>query len=429
MKIGISALLVNSLRTLGGRTYNDRFIRTCIELKLPHEYFIFYSGPEEDVWGVLPPNFHKITVPFSRGSPWAKGFGLQFVMPFCVWGKKLDIVYFTNNFAALLCFKPYVVAVRSTLYYHFPWETPRLKRFYRKTVSWLSVKFARKILVPSASIARDVVRFMGALPERSRSCRTGVETERFAKRPAEMQIDARLAAMGLRRPYFLFVSALWHYKGADNFISALKLFHERTGRADIVGAIVGKGLGAEESTRQSQRLVEESGMREVVHFDGARQRPYEDMPYLYWGAEALVFPSYYESFGNPLVEAMAAGTPIIASNRHAIPETVGMTAVIVDPDQIDDIERAMERVSRDSGFREQLVAAGRERVKRYSWEKSVKSALQMLRISLETKNSAFRLFTAALFRPERDLSGADEMRIPAAVRREICRHYRGYDSG
>ena len=119
MRIGISALGQLSEDT-GGRTYIINFIRTCIELKLPHEYFIFYSGPEEDIWGVLPPNFHKITVPFSRGSPWAKGFGLQFVMPFCVWGKKLDIVYFTNNFAALLCFKPYVVAVRSTLYYHFP---------------------------------------------------------------------------------------------------------------------------------------------------------------------------------------------------------------------------------------------------------------------------------------------------------------------
>ena len=203
--------------------------------------------------------------------------------------------------------------------------------------------------------------------------------------------------MGLRRPYFLFVSRpVQHYKGADNFISALKLFHGGLAPdvADIVGAIVGKGLGAEESTRQSQRLVEESGMREVVHFLG--QRPYEDMPYLYWGAEALVFPSYYESFGNPLVEAMAAGTPIIASNRHAIPETVGMTAVIVDPDQIDDIERAMERVSRDSGFREQLVAAGRERVKRYLAGKNPSSPL--CRCSNQSRNQKF-CFSAIYRRP------------------------------
>ena len=163
MRIGISALGQLSEDT-GGRTYIINFIRTCIEMKLPHEYFIFYSGPQEDVWGELPPNFHKITVPFSDGSSWAKGFGLQFVMPFCAIGKRLDVIYFTNNFASILCFKPYVVAVRSTLYYHFPWEIPRFKRFYRKTMSWLSVKFACKILVPSASIARDVVRFMGASP-------------------------------------------------------------------------------------------------------------------------------------------------------------------------------------------------------------------------------------------------------------------------
>src|SRR5579862_3226209 len=106
MRIGISTLGQLSADT-GGRTYIINFVRTCIELKLPHEYFIFYSGPQEDVWGELPSNFHKVTVPFSQGSSWAKGFGLQFVMPFCAIGKRLDVIYFTNYFASILCFKPY----------------------------------------------------------------------------------------------------------------------------------------------------------------------------------------------------------------------------------------------------------------------------------------------------------------------------------
>ncbi len=249
MRIGISALGQLSEDT-GGRTYIINFVRTCIEMKLPHEFFIFYCGPKEDVWGELPPNFHKITVPFSYGSSWAKGFGLQLVLPFCIIGRKLDVIYFTNNFASVLCFKPYVLAVRSTLYYHFPGEVPPFKRLYRKTVSRWSARFARKILVPSASIARDIVRFMGVPPEKITVVPHGVETDRFAKRPSETEIDARLATMGLRRPYFLFVSALWRYKGADKFIAALKLLRERTGRADLWGAIVGKGIGAEESSRQ-----------------------------------------------------------------------------------------------------------------------------------------------------------------------------------
>ena len=396
MRIGISALGKLSEDT-GGRTYIINFIRTCVEMKLPHEYFIFFSGPQEDVWGELPPNFHKVIVPFSGGSSWAKGFGLQFMFPWCIVGKKLDVVYFTNNFASVLCWKPYVVAIRSTLYYHFPEETPWPKRFYRKTASWLSVRFARKILVPSASIARDVVRFMGASPGKITVVPHGVEMGRFAKRPSEASIDVRLAGMGLRRPYFLFVSALWQYKGADKFISALKLFRERTGRDDVHGAIVGKGLGAQESTMQSQRLVDKLGMRYVVHFLG--QRPYEDMPYLYWGAEALVFPSYYESFGNPLVEAMAAGTPIIASNRHAVPEVVGLTAAIIDPDRVEDIARAMERVSCEPAFREQLIAAGRERAKRYSWERSVKGALQLIESLSRSKILLFGYLPPPYFGP------------------------------
>lgn len=99
MRIGISALGQLSEDT-GGRTYIINFVRTCIEMKLPHEFFIFYSGPKEDVWGELPPNFHKIIVPFSYGSSWAKGFGVPFVLPFCIIGRKLDVVYFTNNFVS-----------------------------------------------------------------------------------------------------------------------------------------------------------------------------------------------------------------------------------------------------------------------------------------------------------------------------------------
>ena len=375
MRIGIVALGRLSEDT-GGRTYIINFVRTCVGMKLPHEVFIFFSGHEEDVWGDLPPNFHKVTVPFSHGSSLAKGFGLQFVMPFCTIGKRLDVIYFTNNFASILCFKTYVVAVRSTLYYHFPREVPRVKRAYRKIMSWLSVRFARKILVPSTSISRDVVRFMGARAEKITVVPHGVEISRFANRPADTEIEARLAAMGVRGPYFLFVSALWHYKGAHRFIAALKLLRERTGRTDIVGVIAGKGLGTEGSIKRLHQFVEESGMREVVNFLG--QRPYEDMPYLYWGAEAMVFPSYYESFGNPLIEAMAAGTPVIASDRHAIPETVGTAAVIVDPDQVESLAQAMERVREDPALRERLVRAGRDRVKGYSWESAVTSALQII---------------------------------------------------
>ena len=396
MRIGISALGQLSEDT-GGRTYIMNFVRTAVEMKLPHEYFIFYSGPKEDVWGDLPPNFHKITVPFSGGSSWAKGFGLQFVMPLCVLGRRLDVIYFTNNFASLLCFKPYVVAIRSTLYYHFPQEIPPLKRLYRKISSRLSVKFARKILVPSASIARDVVRFMGARPEKITVVPHGVETSRFANRPTEKEIENRLAAMGVRKPYFLFVSALWQYKGAERFVAALKRLRDRAGRTDIAGVIAGKGIGAEGSIARLHQLVEQSGMGDVVHFLG--HRPYEDMAYLYWGAEAMVFPSYYESFGNPLVEGMAAGTPVIASNRHAIPEIVGTTAVIIDPDRVEDITNAMERVSRDIGLREQLVVAGRERAKRYSWERSVRAALQMVESLSKPKILLFGYLPPPYFGP------------------------------
>lgn len=374
LRIGINALGAISKDT-GGQTYLANFIRTCVELQLPHEYFIFYSGPPEDIWGDLPNNFHKLIIPGTARSGVSKVFGEQFLLPLWIIGRRLDVFYFPGNFVSFLLGKPMVVAIRSLLDDYFPQAVPRSRRYYRKVFRWLTTRRAARILVPSALTAREVVRLLGVPSDKVTVVPHGVNHQVFANRPSTEAVTQQLQAMGVQRPYFLFVSALWPYKGAENFIAAVQQIRARTGRQDITGVMAGKGIAADAFLKQLQKQINDSGLQDAIHLVG--NRPHNELAALYWGAEALVFPSYCESFGNPLVEAMAAGTPIIASNRHAVPDTVGPAGIIIDPDDGEQIVTAMHRLLTEPDLRAELIALGRQRSEQFKWPQSVQSALKV----------------------------------------------------
>jgi glycosyltransferase involved in cell wall biosynthesis len=103
--------------------------------------------------------------------------------------------------------------------------------------------------------------------------------------------------------------------------------------------------------------------------------PAEDLPALYAGAACFVFPSLYEGFGLPVLEAMAAGAPVIASRAGAIPEVAGDAALLVDPVRVEEIAEAIEAVLADRALRDRLVAAGRARARTFSWETVARQTL------------------------------------------------------
>jgi glycosyltransferase involved in cell wall biosynthesis len=396
MKIGINALGQVS-QDSGGRTYLTNFVRTCVELRAPHDFFIFYSGPSEDLWGDLPPNFHKIVVPGTGKSSWRKALGEQLLLPFWIIGKKLDAMYFPGNYVTVLMFKPRVVAIRNALHYHLPREVPPLSRLYRKILSRITVKLARRIIVPSASMARDVVKLMGARREKVTVVPHGVDARRFVERAPDAEIAKRLEALGVRRPYFLFVSALWPYKGARQFLEAIRQFCARTGRRDVRAVIAGMGMHAEAHYQELQLYVRRHGLEDIVRFVG--HLGHDDLACLYWGAEALVFLSYCESFGNPLLEAMAAGTPVIASNRHAVPETMGEAALIVDPDDTEAVVDAMVQLTTDAELRARLIERDHQRVQQFTWPRAVQTALSVLESTQKPRILLFGYRPPPIFGP------------------------------
>jgi glycosyltransferase involved in cell wall biosynthesis len=176
---------------------------------------------------------------------------------------------------------------------------------------------------------------------------------------------------GIRFPYFLF-SGRWEQR--KNIIRTLEAFalFKRTTRSEHRLVMTGDNTwAAEEAAATISRL----GIREMVIDLG--NTPWSDLPYLYSGAEAVMYASLWEGFGLPIIESMACGTPVITANITAMPETAGNAALLVDPYSVEDIANAMHRIVSDAELRGVLRARGLERARMFTWDKTVRKTLDV----------------------------------------------------
>jgi glycosyltransferase involved in cell wall biosynthesis len=200
--------------------------------------------------------------------------------------------------------------------------------------------------------------------------------------------DHRLTA--IRQKYGLPESYLLYLGGFDqrkNVPTLLKAFAQlaKDSRAFLVvaGRLPEYGLDLAIQAKRSdffpdpRPIVQELGIGERVVFTG--WVPEEDKPALYSGARALVFPSLYEGFGLPPLEALACGTPVIASNRGSLPEIVGEGGLLVEPDDVEGLAGAMERLLNDDTLWADLREKGLAHAARFSWEKTARETLAVYR--------------------------------------------------
>ena len=182
-----------------------------------------------------------------------------------------------------------------------------------------------------------------------------------------------LAKFGLRRPFALFVSTLQPRKNAERLIHAYGRLHAREDPGwDLV--LAGRVGWLAEPILAAARS---SPAAEAIHVLGYVNE--EDVAVLRRQAKFFCYPSLHEGFGLPVLEAQSQGVPVLTSNRSSLPEVAGDAALLVDPEDVDEIAQAMLRLSRDEELRTELVAKGHENVKRFSWEKAARETLAVLK--------------------------------------------------
>lgn len=250
----------------------------------------------------------------------------------------------------------------------YPETQPWLTRAVFGTLVRAAGRSADAILTVSQASRDDLVRYYGLPSAKVHVTPNGFVPQRVATADA---VDAALDRLGVKRPYFLYVGALHPRKNLPRVLEAFARVRDGAPEARLV--VVGPpSWGASDVLRQ---VLARTG--DGVTFTGFVSDA--DLQALYQGASALVFPSLYEGFGLPALEAMGHGTPVITSNVSSLPEVVGDAALVIDPLSVDAIAEAMRRVLTDGELRVDLGRRGRERSRAFSWSATARGTVEVFR--------------------------------------------------
>jgi glycosyltransferase involved in cell wall biosynthesis len=295
----------------------------------------------------------------------------QGVQPWSVRKAGLDLIHGTAFVGPLLSACPLVVTVHDLSFLFYPQSFRAMNRIYLRLFTQHSVHQAKRIIAVSESTKRDLIQQYGLSPAKVDVVHNGVDPG-FQPLPTA-QIAAFRAKRGLPDRFILFVGTLEPRKNVVRLIEAYARLPETRPPLLLIG---GRGWLYDEVFAR----VEALGLGDEVSFVGFV--PAEDLPLWYNSASLFVYPSLYEGFGLPPLEAMACGTPVVVSTASSLPEVVGPAGLLADPESSEALAQAMEQILADSDLREEMQNAGTARAGGFSWQRTAAGTVDSYRQTL-----------------------------------------------
>lgn len=361
-RVGIFPVMVG--RRAGGlETYEVELIRALATLDAPFEYHIFCTHQAaKTLLHLTQPHVHQHVL-----WPALRWLSVPVSLPLALRQQRIDLLHAT--------FVPppwsptgYVLTMHDISTIVHPEFYPPALRWRTNTLMRRGLRHARQILCVSASVRDDVAAYWGIPPERLAVAYHGVDPRFQPLEPTQARAMVR-QTHGIDQPYILYVGRLEQRK---NIVRLLEAFHRvrHAGHAEVKLVLIGRREWVwEEIDTTMARL----GLREHVLELGFFE--HHTLPAFYSAAEMLVFPSLWEGFGLPVLEAMACGCPVITSNLTCLPEVAGGAALLVDPYAVDDLAQAMQRVLTDTACRAALRVRGLERARFFTWQQTAQQTL------------------------------------------------------
>lgn len=298
----------------------------------------------------------------------------QLALPIALRQCRADLLHAPAYVAPFASPCPAVVTFHDLSYFLLPSAFNRQNRVYLQTFSRWTARRARRFIAVSECTRQDMVRLLGVAPDSVDVIYNGVD-ERYRPEPDGARLDRFRSEKGLPDRFILSLATIEPRK---NFPGLLRAYAEARRRGIVEPLVVagGRGWGDEGILR----LIDELGVRPYVHLVGFVST--DEQPLWYNAATLFAYPSRYEGFGLPVAEAMACGTPVVASNRSSLPEIVGDAGVLADPDDPGALASALAMVLHDDALRHELAARGLERSRRFSWDGAARATLQAYHVAL-----------------------------------------------
>lgn len=353
-KIGIDA---RALGWTGIGRYLRNLLREIFVLDEINNYVIYLKKEDQHL---LPPLSPRVSLKFvdiphySLAEQWKLFRELH--------REKFDLVHFPHFNVPIMYRLPYVVTIHDITLHFFPGQkmTGIIDRLGYNATMRAACKHAAQIIAVSKNTKKDIENIIGIDPEKIHVIYESVEFDRYHTKIDKHKIDTLKKDLGIQRPYLLYTGVWRNHK---NILGLLKAFRKvRDAGIDYDLVITGR---PDPHYPEVPEEIAKLNIADSVRLPGLV--PEEDLPVLYAGASLFVYPSFYEGFGLPPLEAMACGTPVVSSNTSAMPEILGDAVEYFDPYDTDMMARTIVRVLRSEALQVELRRRGLDRVHQYNW--------------------------------------------------------------
>jgi len=374
MRIGIDCRMFSSKFTGIGR-YVYEFVKNLnginAESGYPHELVLFFNEPEYKEYETTK-NEKKVLVNARHYS-----FKEQFLLPPKIKKEKVDIMFFPHFNVPILYRKPFVVTIHDLILSIFPGQ--KMVRWYHRLAYQMTiknaVKKAKKVIAVSEHTKDDIIRFLKVPKEKIEIIYSGVGDE-FKVIENLDDLAPTLKKYNIKKEFLLYTGVWRNHKNLTRLIEAFSIIRDKHG-LDLELVITGKPDPHYPEVKQE---IKKYNLKQEVICTGLVEE--NELVDLYNAADLYIFPSLYEGFGMPPLEAMKCGTPVVASKISSIPEICGKNAVYFDPYDAKDIANKILGLYKDAKKKAELIESGIEHATKFSWKKMAEETLRIIRDAL-----------------------------------------------
>jgi len=364
VRIGIFAERIGT-RGGGVETYEIELLKWLMRLDTENSYTVYCSS-EDALAGldVDAPNFRARAV-----SPSSTFLRFMLALPIELLVRGVDLMH-TCMVPPLYSPVRYVMTAHDLATFVCPEFFPKPILFRANMLLTRGIKKAERIISVSESTKRDLLRLFGIKPEKVSVIPLGVDPC-YRPMSGDREVLAVRRKYGLPEKYILYVGKIQARKNTQNLVRAFHVLKKKMKveqKLVMVGRVMWK---SDETLREIERLGMCKDILLLGHVNDL------DLPAIYNGADVFTFPSLYEGFGLPPLEAMACGVPVVTSDRTSIPEVVGDAGIMVDPLDVEAIAEGVLSVIADDSRREQLISKGLERAGGFTWVETAKKTLEL----------------------------------------------------
>jgi glycosyltransferase involved in cell wall biosynthesis len=381
MRVGISTSVIQRGQTGIGQ-YLFALLRAFLSHAETHRFLLFVLEEDAPLFDFAKDRMEFALVPERFRSPVKNILWHQTELPKLTRRHQLDLLH-VPSYRRMLWPRP--CARVATIHDLAPFRVPKKYDWKRMLYGRLVVRRLAwrqdQIIAISENTARDIVRFFRLPRERITVIHNGLEHERFFPGDPEQSKGEVARRYGLRQPFFLYIARLEHPgKNHVRLIAAFDEFKTST-HSDWQLVLAGSDWhGAEAIHAAIARSTFATDIRRLGFVPDA------ELPTLYRAADVFIYPSLYEGFGMPPLEAMACGCPVISSARGSLGEVLGDAATIVEPEEIHSITREIRRASADQALRNRLRSAGLAQARKFNWDRTAAETLRIYELAANRKD-------------------------------------------